>query len=126
MEIKNEIKQCEISLVHEENCQKIMNSMPQEEVLFELAELYKVFSDSTRVKIMYVLDLSELCVCDIAKILNMSPSAISHQLRVLKQSDLVKYRKSGKEVYYSLKDDHVKQLLNQGMNHINEGQHEKM
>lgn len=126
MNHNNEIRQCEISHVHEESCQKIINAMPKEEVLFELAELYKVFSDSTRVKIMYVLDLSELCVCDIAKILNMSPSAISHQLRVLKQSELVKYRKSGKEVYYSLKDEHVKQLLNQGMNHINEGQDEKM
>ncbi|MBS4932974.1 MAG: helix-turn-helix transcriptional regulator [Clostridiales bacterium] len=92
--------------------------MPDEEVLYDLAELYKVFGDSTRMKIMYVLFASEMCVCDIAQLLNMSQSAISHQLRVLKQSKLVKARREGKVVFYSLADDHVRTIVNQGMEHI--------
>jgi len=95
--------------------------MPNEEVLFNLAELFKIFSDSTRVKILWALDESELCVCDISVLLNMTQSAISHQLKVLKQVNLVKSRREGKIVYYSLSDDHVKNIFNQGMIHISEG-----
>lgn len=92
--------------------------MPTDDRLYELADLYKVFGDSTRIKMMYALFDTELCVCDIAELLGMSMSAISHQLRVLKQSKLVKFRKEGRSVLYSLADDHVKTILGQGMEHI--------
>lgn len=94
--------------------------MPDEDLLYDLAELYKVFGDSTRIKILYVLFEAEMCVCDIAQLLNMTQSAISHQLRVLKQSKLVDYRKDGKTVFYSLADDHVKTIIGQGLDHISE------
>ena len=94
--------------------------MPDEEILYDLAELFKVFGDSTRVKILFVLFQSEMCVCDIAELLHMTQSAISHQLRVLKQSQLVKYRREGKTVFYALADDHVKTILGQGLDHIAE------
>ena len=105
-------------IIHDDIIQKVLKQMPREEVLYDLAELYKVFGDSTRMKIMYVLFASEMCVCDIAQLLNMSQSAISHQLRVLKQSKLVKARREGKTVFYSLADDHVRTIVNQGMEHI--------
>ena len=89
-----------------------------EELLYDLAELYKIFGDSTRIKILYVLFESEMCVCDIATLLNMSMSAISHQLRVLKQAQLIKFRRDGRTVFYSLADDHVRTILEQGMDHI--------
>ncbi len=95
-------------------------NMPHEELLYDLAELFKVFGDSTRIKILYVLFESEMPVCDIAETLNMTISAISHQLKILKQAKLVKYRKSGKNVIYSLADDHVRTMLGQGMDHITE------
>ncbi len=94
--------------------------MPHEELLYDLAELFKVFGDTTRIKILYVLFQSEKCVCDIANLLNMSQSAISHQLRVLKANRLVKYRREGKAVYYSLSDGHIQAILNQGLEHIEE------
>jgi len=94
--------------------------MPQEETLYDLAELFKVFGDSTRIRILWALDEAEMCVCDISVLLNMTQSAISHQLRVLKQAKLVKNRKEGKVVYYSLDDEHVKQIFDQGLTHINE------
>ena len=103
---------------HEEAIAKVEESMPPEELLYDLAELYKVFGDSTRIKILYVLLESELCVYDISQLLTMSMSAISHQLRVLKQAKLVKFRKEGRTVIYSLADDHVKTILGQGMEHI--------
>lgn len=105
---------------HEDIVQKVNDSMPEEEILCDLAELYKVFGDSTRIKILYVLLEAEMCVYDIAQLLNMSQSAISHQLRVLKQSKLVKYRREGKTVFYSLADDHVRTIINQGMDHVAE------
>lgn len=92
--------------------------MPAEDRLYELADLYKVFGDSTRIKMMYTLFETELCVCDIAELLGMSMSAISHQLRVLKQTKLVKFRKQGRSVLYSLADEHVKTILAQGLEHI--------
>ena len=94
--------------------------MPDLEVLFDLADLFKVFGDSTRVRIICALFESEMCVCDIAAVLNMTQSAISHQLRVLKQARLVKYRRSGKTVYYSLADDHIQNIFNQAFEHVME------
>lgn len=98
--------------------QKVKSLMPKEELLYDLAELYKIFGDSTRVKILYALLESELCVCDLAEVLNMSGSAVSHQLRILKSCKLVKYKRDGKTMLYSLADEHVFSILNQGMNHI--------
>ena len=88
--------------------------------MYDLAEVFKVFGDSTRIKILYVLFEAELCVCDIAQLLNMTQSAISHQLRILKQNRLVKNRRDGKSVFYSLADSHVKTIISQGMEHIQE------
>lgn len=114
----NSAPHCEFIHAHEDIVQKVNTAMPDEEILYDLAELYKVFGDSTRIKILYVLFESEMCVCDIAQLLNMSISAISHQLRVLKQSQLVKFRRDGKTVFYSLADEHVRLILAQGMEHV--------
>jgi ArsR family transcriptional regulator len=117
---KNEIERCDCTVIHEEIVNMVKVKMPEEESLYDLAELFKVFGDSTRIKILWALAESEMCVCDIASLLNMTQSAISHQLRLLKQSRLVKNRKDGKVVYYSLDDAHVKQIFEQGLDHINE------
>lgn len=117
---QNAIESCNCDVIHEEIVNKVKETMPEEEMLYDLAEFFKVFGDSTRIKILWALEESEMCVCDIACLLNMTQSAISHQLRVLKQANLVKNRKEGKVVYYSLNDDHVKQILEQGLIHINE------
>jgi len=114
------IENCDYIHAHEDVIAAVNEKMPEEEILYDLAELYKVFGDSTRIKILYVLFESEMCVCDIAQLLNMSQSAISHQLRVLKQSKLVKFRREGKTVFYSLSDDHVRTILDQGMEHVAE------
>lgn len=114
------IERCDCDVIHEEVVNQVKSKMPQEETLYDLAELFKVFGDSTRIKILWALDEAEMCVCDIAALLNMTQSAISHQLRVLKQADLVKSRREGKIVYYSLDDDHVKHIFDQGLLHINE------
>ena len=94
--------------------------MPEEEVLYDLADFFKVFGDSTRIKILYALVSSELCVQELAELLDMNQSAISHQLRILKQAHVVKYRKDGKFTFYSLDDDHVTQIVAQGMAHLSE------
>lgn len=109
---------CEFLHAHEELIARVNDNMPDEMMLYELAELYKVFGDSTRIKILYVLFESEMCVCDIAQLLAISQSAVSHHLRVLKQSKLVKFRKEGKSVIYSLTDDHVRTIIDQGMEHV--------
>lgn len=109
---------CGESALHGERIAEVGKRLPDEEKLFALADLYKIFSDSTRIRILYVLFESELCVCDIAHLLGMNLSAISHQLRILKQARLVKYRRQGKTVFYSLADDHVHSILGQGMEHI--------
>lgn len=111
---------CEFMHVHEDIVERVNQVMPGEEQLFDLAELFKIFGDSTRIRILYVLFESEMCVCDIAQLLGMTQSAISHQLQVLKKSKLVKYRRDGKTVFYSLADDHVRAILDQGMEHVNE------
>ena len=100
--------------------ERVEAGLPDEESLYDLAELFKVFGDTTRIRILYVLFESELCVCDIAELLGMSQSAISHQLRVLKQARLVRARREGKTVFYFLADDHVRTIIGQGMEHITE------
>lgn len=115
-----DIDRCDCTVIHEDIVNTVRNNMPEEGTLYDLAELFKVFGDSTRVKILWALDESEMCVCDIAVLLNMTQSAISHQLRVLKQARLVKSRRDGKVVYYSLDDEHVKEIFDQGLIHINE------
>jgi DNA-binding transcriptional ArsR family regulator len=119
-ESKIPTESCSCSVIHEEVVDRVRGSMPQEETLYDLAELFKVFGDTTRIKIICALFEAEMCVCDIAVLLNMNQSAISHQLRVLKQTRLVKYRKEGKIVYYSLDDEHIKQIFDLGLMHINE------
>ncbi len=112
---------CNCNVIHEDVVKKVKETIPEDETLYDLADLFKVFGDSTRIKIICALFQSEMCVCDIAALLGMNQSAISHQLRVLKQARLVKYRKEGKVVYYSLDDDHVKGIFDQGLAHLNEG-----
>lgn len=110
---------CQEEELHPEAIHRVQEKLPQDEVLYDLAELFKIFGDSTRVKILYaLLEAEELCVCDIASLMDVTQSAVSHQLRVLKSSKLVKFRKEGKTVYYSLADDHVCRILSQGMEHI--------
>ena len=115
-----EVASCEYIHVHEDIVKRVKAEMPDEETLYDLADLFRIFADSTRIKILYVLYASEMCVCDIAQLLGMTQSAISHQLRALKQSKLVKYRREGKTVFYSLADDNVVTILAQGMEHIEE------
>ncbi len=110
----------EYSFIDAKDASTIIDTLPDEEELYYLAELFKMFAEPTRIKILFVLTKGELCVGDIAQILDMSQSSISHQLRVLKQSRLVKFRREGKTIFYSLCDDHVKTMLNQGFEHISE------
>ena len=116
----NDVECCDFYQVHEDVVKAVTAKMPDEDELYDLAEIFKVFGDSTRIKILYVLFESEMCVCDIAQLLNMNQSAISHQLKILKQSRLVKSRWEGKAVFYSLADGHVRTIINQGLEHIEE------
>ena len=109
---------CDINEIHQERLDYIVPNLPQEEKLYDLAELFKVFGDSTRIRILYVLFEGEVCVCDLAKILNMTPSAISHQLRILKINKLVKNRREGKSIFYALAVDLVRTIINKAMEHI--------
>ena len=120
IELEVEEGTCEFMHVHEDIVQQVEQVLPEEQELLDLAEFFKVFGDSSRIKILYVLSQSEMCVCDIATLLQMGQSAISHQLRILKQMRLVKFRREGKTVFYSLSDDHIQTILAQGMEHINE------
>ena len=104
--------------LHEEAVAAVRKQMPDEDDLYDLAELYKVFGDSTRIKILYVLFAAELCVYDVAQLLGMTQSAVSHQLRILKNNKLVKFRREGKTVFYALDDDHVRSILKLGMEHL--------
>ena len=115
-----EIECCDTIEVHEELLKIVDETMPEETELYDLAELFKVFGDSTRIRILFVLFEAEVCVCDLAQALNMTQSAISHQLKILKQNKLVKSRREGKSIFYSLADDHVKTMIAQGMEHIEE------
>ncbi len=112
------IELCGYLHVHEDLVKQVLEAMPEEDDLYSLADFFKVFADSTRIRILYVLLCSETCVCDIAQLLNMTQPAISHQLRILKQMDLVKTRRDGKTVFYSLADDHIASILRMGMEHI--------
>ena len=118
---KNYIECCDETLCHEDILEIVNENMPSEDILFDLAELFKVFGDSTRIRILFVVFESEVCVCDLASALNMTQSAISHQLRILKQSKLVKSRREGKSVFYSLADEHVRKIIGNGMEHVEEG-----
>lgn len=114
------VETCEEKAIHPEQVDSVVKDLPPDETLFDLAELFKIFGDSTRIKILYVLFEAELCVCDIAAILGMSQSAISHQLRTIKQARLVKNRREGKTIYYSLADDHVKTIIGMAIEHLEE------
>ncbi|MBP1926595.1 ArsR family transcriptional regulator [Sedimentibacter acidaminivorans] len=111
---------CDCEVIHADVVDSVKKKMPEESELYDLSDFFKVLGDSTRAKIIWALDESEMCVCDIAVLLNMTKSAISHQLRSLKQANLVKYRKEGKIVFYSLADDHVKDIFEKGLEHIRE------
>lgn len=118
--LQEPVENCEYIHVHEDVVEEVKERMPQEDKLYDLADFFKVFADSTRIKILYVLMCSEMCVCDLAQLLQMTQSAISHQLRTLKQMDLVRNRRDGKTVFYSLADGHIKTILRQGLDHIEE------
>ncbi|SHF04198.1 ArsR/SmtB family transcription factor [Clostridium fallax] len=118
--MKSKIETCNSSIIHEDIISKVKNKLPKEELLYDLAEFFKVFGDSTRIKIICALFESEMCVCDIANLLSMTQSAVSHQLRVLKQARLVKFRRDGKVIYYSLDDEHIKHIFDEGLSHIKE------
>ena len=117
---KNGIECCDAQELHPDLLTIVNEQMPPEEELYNLAELIKIFGDSTRIRILFVLFEAEVCVCDLAHALNMTQSAISHQLRILKQNKLVKNRREGKSIFYSLADDHVRTIIAQGLEHIEE------
>ena len=117
---KHKDEACDYYEIHEDSTEIINKTMPEETELEDLADLFKIFGDSTRIRILFVLFETEVCVCDLSKALNMTQSAISHQLRILKQNKLVKNRREGKSIFYSLADDHVRTIINQGREHIEE------
>lgn len=112
--------QNEYLAVHEDVVREVLKVLPNDETLYDLAELFKMFGDSTRIKILYTLFENELCVGDIAQLLNLTQSSVSHQLRILKDSKLVKFRREGKIIFYSLADEHVRLIIGTGMEHIEE------
>ena len=116
----NDVEHCDAVCIHKDLLQVVNAKMPEEDELYDLAELFKIFGDSTRIKILFALHESEVCVCDLAEVLNMTQSAISHQLKILKQAKLVKSRREGKSVFYSLADEHVHSIIAQGREHIEE------
>ncbi len=111
---------CDDNLVHDEVCEQVTVDMPSENDLYDVAELFKIFGDSTRIRILSALAQAEMCVCDISVVLNMTKSAVSHQLRILRQAKLVKNRRKGKEIFYSLDDDHVNSIIKLALEHIKE------
>ena len=118
--INEQIECCDCNEIHEDLLKIVNDTMPEETELYDLAELFKVFGDSTRIRILFVLFEAEVCVCDLAKVLNMTQSAISHQLRILKANKLVNSRREGKSVFYSLADGHVRTIIAQGREHLEE------
>ena len=120
MNMDFEIERCEDSEVHDELLAIISRKMPADEKMFDLAELFKMFGDSTRMKILFVLFEAEVCTCDLAEALGMTSSAVSHQLNALKRAKLVKSRRDGKSVFYSLADNHVRTIIKMGMEHVEE------
>ena len=120
MEDRYNVECCDFIHAHEEIVERVRQELPDEDTLYDLSELFRIFGDSTRIRILYVLFEAEMCVCDIAALLGMTQSAISHQLRALKNARLVKARREGKTVFYSLADDHVKTIIDQGIEHVKE------
>ena len=120
MSEQNELIKCDCNIIHQEVIDKVKADLPDPSHIQDLANLFKVFGDPTRIKILSALFQAEMCVCDMASLFNMTQSSISHQLAVLKQARLVKFRKDGKVVYYSLDDNHVQSIFDQGLIHINE------
>ena len=118
MEDRYNVECCDFIHAHEDVVENVRKQMPNEDTLYDLTELFRIFGDSTRVRILYVLFEYEMCVCDLAQLLGMTQSAISHQLRALKNARLVKARREGKTVFYSLADDHVKTIIDQGLEHV--------
>ena len=118
--MKQKIPVCDCEVIHEAVVKRVRKTMPKEEDFYDLADLYKMFADSTRVRILWALSHHEMCVCDIAVLLDMTKSAISHQLKSLRLANLVRYEKRGKEVYYFLADSHVKDIFEKGFEHIHE------
>ncbi|NLK95890.1 MAG: helix-turn-helix transcriptional regulator [Clostridiales bacterium] len=116
----NFIESCNTNIIHNDVVEKVKEEIPKDEILYDLAEFFKVFGDTTRIKIICALFNKEMCVCDLAALLGVTQSAISHQLRTLKSARLVKYRRDGKIVYYSLDDEHVKHIFDEGLNHVTE------
>ena len=117
-DMEQELDRVDCTVIHQEVVDRVREVMPDDDVIFDLADTFKLFSDSTRLKILYALMEAEMCVCDISVLLGMTKSSVSHQLRVLKQSNLVKYRKAGRVIYYSLADDHVRTICRMGMEHV--------
>jgi len=117
---ENRMDFCDCTVIHADAVEKVRETMPEDSRLYDLADFFKVLGDSTRVKIMWALDSQEMCVCDLAVLLNMTKSAISHQLKALRQANLVSFRREGKIVYYSLADDHVRDIFEKGLEHISE------
>lgn len=115
---ENKIENCNCTVIHKDVVERVKKEIPKDELLYDLADLFKAFGDTTRIKILCALFQAELCVCDLANLLNMTQSAISHQLRVLKASRLVNFRRDGKVVYYSLADEHIKHIFDDGFKHI--------
>lgn len=113
-------EQCETIQVHQDVVTHVKSCMPEEEPVYEVSELFKVFGDSTRARIICALNISEMCVCDLSEVLGMSQSAISHQLRILKQARIVRNRREGKSVIYSLADNHIHKLFQVAFEHIME------
>ena len=111
---------CDCGVLHGDAVEKVRKIMPQDEAISDISDLFRVLGDSTRIKILWALDKSELCVCDIASLICMTKSAVSHQLRVLKDNNLVKNRREGKVIYYSLADSHVQDIFEKAVEHINE------
>ena len=120
MEDRYNVECCDFIHAHEDVVEKVRQELPGEDTLYDLTELFRIFGDSTRVRILYVLFEAEMCVCDIAALLGLTQSAVSHQLRALKNVRLVKARREGKTVFYSLADDHVKTIIDQGLEHVKE------
>ena len=114
------VERCDLTCPHEDIIARVRAELPDEDTLYDLTELFRIFGDSTRVRILYLLFASEMCVCDMAALLGLTQSAVSHQLRALKNVRLVKSRREGKTVFYSLADDHVKVIINQGLEHVRE------
>ena len=119
-EARQEAAEKDFLAAREDVVRRVLEQQPDDEILYDLAELFKVFGDSTRIKILYSLFETELCVYDIARLLNLSQSSVSHQLRILKTSKLVKFRREGKSIFYSLDDEHVREIISMGLEHVEE------